>query len=268
MSFISSQINSIMVRSNPGIAIRRPWGSLFAIIVICATAGTSEGAAPGVGPESVSSAAQDNLVVPDSVFLLCEIETFSFGNVGGLGGSDCWGWSAPDSSEYAIMGTLNGLTFVNVTTLEVVTTIPGPTIACSKYWRDMRTYQHYCYCVSECSGTNQGLMIVDLQYLPDSVHLVGTFDTSPNGDSTSHNLGIDTVTGFLYIVGKTTFPNPAMHIYDLADPENPTFVGSFGNSPGFHDINVHNDTAYIAEGFAPFFSIYDMSVKTPPTLLA
>ena len=129
----------------------------------------------------------------DSIFTLCNQETFAFGSENGRGGSDCWGWRDSSGNDYGIMGTIDGISFVNATTLQFVQTIPGPNEACGFYWRDIKTYGHYAYCVSECFGTNEGLMIIDMSFLPDSVHLVKTIDTGPIwGGVTSHNISIDT----------------------------------------------------------------------------
>ena len=169
MPYIFSHVPFESAQSIPMDAKSRRQTSLSAIFVICAAIGISLFAhplaaerlspanvvttalIPGSGVESGGSVSLNSNAVPDSAFLLCNIATFSFGNIGGLGGSDVWGWSAPDGSEYAIVGTHLGLAFVNVTTLELVQTISGPRNGCTKYWRDMKTYQHYLYCVSECT---------------------------------------------------------------------------------------------------------------------
>tara|TARA_B100001105_G_C22346306_1_gene423637 strand:- start:219 stop:1253 length:1035 start_codon:yes stop_codon:yes gene_type:complete len=104
-------------------------------------------------------------------------------------------------------------------------------------------------------GTNEGLMILDLQYLPDSVRFVGSYDISP--DIRSHNLSIDVATGFAYIEESNGWL-----ILDLADPENPIDVGII-SAPG-HDIMVRNDTAYVAEGWGSIFSIWDVTSKAHP----
>ena len=105
-------------------------------------------------------------------------------------GSDCWSYLAPNGQQYAIIGISTGLVFVNVTTLQIVDTLTGT--GC--LWQDMATMGHYCYLVSECGA---GLRVIDLQYLPDSVHLVGIFPTSDAGPYSSHNLAIDTAPGYI-----------------------------------------------------------------------
>ncbi|MFQ5498101.1 MAG: choice-of-anchor B family protein [Candidatus Zixiibacteriota bacterium] len=189
------------------------------------------------------------------------VAVFKFGN---FAGSDCWGWQGPDGNEYAIMGIYEGIVFVDVTHLAVIDTVPGPNSSCAFFWRDIKTFGHYCYAVSECSGPNAGLMVMDMQYLPDSVKLIRSVPVNGIASYTSHNMTIDTVKGFTYVEG---FNSPSVHIFDLADPENPLYVNSFGPINGIHDLFAHNDTAYMAEGSDPSFSIWDMSNKLAPVLL-
>ena len=171
------------------------------------------------------------------------------------GGSDVWGYTTPEGEEYAIMGVYEGVAVIRAIDLEVIDIIPGPQQ--NDYWfhRDIKTYGHYAYVTNEMYGTNEGLMILDLQYLPDSVRFVGSYEISP--DIRSHNLSIDVATGFAYIEESNGWL-----ILDLADPENPIDVGII-SAPG-HDIMVRNDTAYVAEGWGSIFSIWDVTSKAHP----
>ncbi|MBD3299438.1 MAG: choice-of-anchor B family protein, partial [candidate division Zixibacteria bacterium] len=196
---------------------------------------------------------------PVTPVTLDSVHTFQFTD---FGGSDCWGWEGPDGTEYAIMGIAEGVAFVNVTTLQFIQTVPGPLSGCSSIrWRDMVTYDHYCYCVSECSGTNEGLMVIDMQYLPDSVHFVTAY--APSGNQTSHNLTIDTATGFAYAVERSA---GGFRIIDLTNPEAPVDLGSVGTG-NLHDMFARNDTVWAAEGNQGSFSIWDLSAKSNPQLL-
>lgn len=201
-----------------------------------------------------------------SDYVLDSIATFTYPSAGNLGGSDCWGWKAPDGKLYAIMGVRDGVAFVNVSTRSAVQVVPGPKNGCSAYWRDIKTYQHYAYVTSECTGTNQGLMIIDMQYLPDSVHYVKSINVHPSGDVTSHNLSIDTLNGYAYLEGRNQV-DMSIHVWNLADPENPVHVHSFGNAAGIHDVLATDDTIYVANGWDPTVSIYDMTIKTLPQLI-
>jgi choice-of-anchor B domain-containing protein len=146
--------------------------------------------------------------------------------------------------------------------MTLVQLVPGPTTGDYPYkHRDMKTYRHYAYAVAEMTGTNAGLMIMDMQYLPDSVHFVGSYQTASN--VTSHNFSIDTTRGYAYIL-KSNYTG--FRIVSLQDPENPVDVGSV-TTPSIHDVYARNDTVWVAEGYSPTFSMYDVSNKTSPTLI-
>ena len=199
-------------------------------------------------------------IPPPVPISLDSLHTFEFTT---FGGSDCWGYEAPDGTEYAIMGVAEGVAFANVTTLQVVQIVPGPTAGCGSIrWRDMVTYKHYCYCVSECTGTNEGIMIIDLQYLPDSVHFVGSYVRA--GDRRSHNMAVDTSVGYAYAVKQSY---SGFRIIDLADPEAPVDVLDV-STIDLHDIYARNDTVWAAEGNRGSFSIWDVSNKATAQLLA
>lgn len=178
------------------------------------------------------------------------------------GGSDCWGYTAPDGSEYAIVGTVTGIAFINASTMQVVDEIPGPAIGDFPWkHRDMKTYRHYAYAVGEMTGTNDGLMIMDLSDLPDSVRLVQGYH--PAGDITAHNLSIDTTMGYAYILKQNY---SGFRMVSLADPENPVEMGTV-TTPNIHDVYARNDTVWVAEGWSPSFSMYDVSNKASPALI-
>lgn len=193
-------------------------------------------------------------------FEFCDIDVYQFT---AYAGTDVWGWDGPDGTEYAIMGVAEGLAFVNVTARQVVQIVNGPTTGCSNIrWRDIKTYRNYCYAVSECSGVREGVMIIDMQFLPDSVHFVKSWNTG--GQNTSHNLNIDTARGFAYTVGKG---GSRFRVIDLSFPENPVHV-NWVFVPNLHDIYARNDTVWAAEGTAHTFSIWDMTDKMAPQMIA
>ena len=184
------------------------------------------------------------------------------GNTDVTGGSDIWGYTAPDGTEYAIMGVMEGIAVVRVPDMTVIDVVEGP-MESSCYWhRDIKTYGHYAYAVSEMVGTNQGIMILDLSDLPNSVGLVGAYN--PPGHSTSHNLSIDEATGYAYVCSTG---GGGFRIVNLADPENPVDVHEV-NTGSIHDLYATNDLVYVAEGWLSSFSVYDCSNKTNPVRLA
>jgi choice-of-anchor B domain-containing protein len=213
---------------------------------------------PGQTGESHSTMAA---MTGDSTFYMCLTGWTQPDSA--FGGTECWGWEAPDGKEYAIMGVNSGVAFINAATLQTVDIVPGPTAGCGSIrWREMKTYKHYCYVASECSGTNQGMMIIDMQYLPDSVHYVGSFFTGT--DVTCHCMSIDTAKGYAYLV-KSNYSG--FRIVSLANPVSPVEVG-FVNTVYLHDMTARNDTVWAAEGTQGSFSVWNCANKVSPTLLA
>ena len=180
-----------------------------------------------------------------------------------VGGTDIWGYTAPDGEEYALMGVMEGIAVVRVSDMEVIDIVPGPMEQGPYYYhRDIKTYSHYAYAMSTFTGTNEGLMIIDLSPLPDSVRFVGSY--IHGSDTTAHNLSIDTATGYAYILKQDYL---GFRVVNLEDPENPEDVLSF--TYGFlNDLYARNDTVYVCEYFAGSFSIFDFSDKNNPELLA
>ncbi len=149
---------------------------------------------------------------------------------------------APDGREYAIMGCFDGTAFFDVTDADNIhqvgflpSTSPGNS---SNIWREHKTYSHYSYHVSEIS--NSGIQIVDLQYLPDSIHYIKKF--LPAGYSRAHT--ISQSGPYLYINGASI--GQGVTVYDLTnDPETPVKRGAY-NADYIHDCRVVNDTIYAA----------------------
>jgi len=152
--------------------------------------------------------------------------------------SAVWGYVAPDNREYAILGCPTGTAFIDITdsaNIHEVDYLPGLQSA----WREMKTYSHYAYIVSE--ATNSGLQIVDLQYLPDSVHLVKVWNYT--GYTRTHT--ISQSGNYLYLNGGNSAANGGITVLNVIDPENPVKMGQW-TSLYVHDCRVENDTIYAA----------------------
>ncbi len=177
----------------------------------------------------------------------------NFDNYHSTGYNDCWGYTAPDGKEYALLGILNGTSIIDIsdpTNLNEITFIPGP----NSTWKDIKTYQHYAYVVNETSG---GMQIIDLSNLPGSAPLVSTY----TGFSASHNIFIDEISGILYAQGSS---NP-VRVISLADPINPIQLTSIGVE--CHDVFALNNILYVSEGNNGSIGIFDVSTPATPTLL-
>lgn len=193
-------------------------------------------------------------------------DTIQFASVinslGDVGGSDCWGYTAPGGEEYALMGTYRGIGVVRISNMTVIDEIPGPQFGDGYYHRDIKTLGHYAYAVGEMNGINQGVIILDLQYLPDSVHFVRAYTDSLQ--RYSHNISIDLGTSHLYVEAEG---DSGIHVYSLADPENPARVG-FIPAQDTHDMYARNDTVWVAEGYQYAYSIWDLTTKSNPVMVA
>ena len=190
---------------------------------------------------------------------------FIVNSLGDVGSSDCWGWTDSLGNDYAIMGNSDHVAFVRASDGAVLDTIQVSKQGDGYYHRDFKNYGSYCYAVSEMSGKREGLVVIDMKYLPDSVHFVGAFDASQTFVK-SHNLSIDVNEGFLYAEADEFLGNNGVEIFDLADPEAPVKVG-FLSVNNTHDIVARNDTVWVAEGYTKAFSVYDLSDKNNPVVI-
>lgn len=197
----------------------------------------------------------------DPNFQLCLKGWIQLGST--FGGTNCWGWyDTTDNREYAIMGISNGIAFVDVNTMQVKDIIPGPTSGCgSILWREIKTYKNYCYAVSECTGTNQGMMVMDMSYLPDSVKFIKSHFTA--SDVRAHTISIDTVKGYAYLVKQNY---SGFRIVSLANPANPVEVGMVATGD-LHDMTANNDTVWAAEANLGTFSVWNLANKLAPQLI-
>jgi choice-of-anchor B domain-containing protein len=177
--------------------------------------------------------------------------------------SALWGY-ADNGKEYALVGTVEGTVLVDVTTPnlpQILQFIPGHA---TPYWREIKTWQHYAYVVSESGGNVQ---IFDLSTLPSWVSHSTWKGDLWQGDSVKvnkvHTLWIDE-NGIMYLNGT----NNDLVMADLnTDPLNPDIVGLY--QAGYvHDCYVRNDTMCTAEIYNGHFSIVDVSDKANPIVLA
>jgi len=174
------------------------------------------------------------------------------------------GYVDSQGNEYALVGTYNGLSIVDVTA--PATPIIKFSVAGSPSdWREVKTWQHYAYVTTE--GGNNGLQIVNLDYLPDSVQVkLWTGDAAINNQlETIHALHIDN--GYAYLYGSNLFGGAAV-ICDLnADPWNPHYLGHTAGTY-IHDGYVRNDTLWGCHIYDGYFSVYNCANKANPVLLA
>ena len=144
--------------------------------------------------------------------------------------NDCWGYVSESGREYALVGLSHGTGVVDLTDPSdpvVLTVVPGPVST----WRDIKTYRRFAYAVSEGGS---GVQVIDLSQVDAGVvDYLG--DVTDGGSTTAtHNVAIDTESGFLYRCGGGS---NGLRIYDLVNPSQPVFVGSWPDKY-VHDAQV------------------------------
>lgn len=177
--------------------------------------------------------------------------------------SACWGYTAPNGREYAILGCPTGTSFVDITDTTNIHEV-GFQTGLSSAWREMKVYSHYAYIVSEASGS--GVQIVDLQYLPDSIHFVRTFLFT--GYNHTHSIQQDGP--YLYLNGgnvSTGMADPGgTRVLDLtSNPELPVVRGAWGNYY-VHDCRVRQDTIWACNIYNPPGTISVISANNKDVL--
>ncbi|MER3466829.1 MAG: regulator, partial [Armatimonadota bacterium] len=189
--------------------------------------------------------------------------------LGASSGNDCWGYVAPSGREYAIMGLNNKVAFVEITDPAnpvVIATVPHT----SSTWGSIKTYSHYAYVVTEASGT--GIQVIDLDRIDQGVVTLVRTITSPGR---SHNVAIDTMSGFLYTCGSNQGTGTTM-CFSLADPANPVQVGPPSMTTNYiHDAQIVTYTSGPYSGRQILFGcsegrgvdIYDVTNKNSPFLI-
>ncbi len=153
--------------------------------------------------------------------------------------NDVWGWVSPVSGkEYALVGCSNGTAFVDISN-PVAPVYLGklPTHTVNSLWRDIETYNNYCFIGSEAAG--HGLQIFDLMLLDAVTTAPVTFTESAyyGGFGKSHTITINPQTGFCYCSGTNTFEG-GLHIVDISNPMNPVLAGGFAADGYTHDCYV------------------------------
>ena len=185
-------------------------------------------------------------------------------------GNDCWGYVSPSGREYALMGTSSGTVIVEITNpgnAQVVASLSGP----NSLWRDIKTYGTYMYAVSEGGGGIQVFNLADI----DNGN-VQTLNSA--GSGSTHNVVIDTESGFLYRTGGVA---DGMYMYSLANPASPVQVGQWTDRY-IHDAQVVTYTdgpfagrqiAFCCAGFSGGWSdtgltIVDVTNKSNPFVVS
>lgn len=171
----------------------------------------------------------------------------------------CWHYVDQQGTEYALVGTSQGLSIVDVSNPAAPVerfAVPGLT----NNWREVKTWGNFAYVSTEAN--NSGITIVDLGALPDTVTFKTWMGSPEIPINKSHALAC--ADGYLYVFGGT---QSGAVICDLADPWNPV-IKSVYNQNYIHDGYIRGDTLWASEIYKGQFSVIDVSDKTKPVVLA
>ncbi|MGK0324777.1 MAG: choice-of-anchor B domain-containing protein [Polaribacter sp.] len=168
-------------------------------------------------------------------------------------GNDCWGWTDPlDNKEYALMGTNNGITFIDITNpTDVVILGSLSTRTVSSSWRDVKVHNSVAYIVSEAA--DHGMQVFNLEKLRDvanpPIEFQSDFDYTDFGKA--HNIVINEAKDYVYPVGTNrsgTYKGGPLFI-NVQDPLNPIDEGGFINYSHDAQVVTYNgpDTEHIGK---------------------
>jgi choice-of-anchor B domain-containing protein len=185
--------------------------------------------------------------------------------------SGCWAFEQ-DGKEYGIIGSTEGAHFFELTeadTFKFIDFVSGRFVSSQAINREYKHFKHYVYAV--CDDGPSSLQIIDISYLPDSVHLVA--DLRNNLFGKTHNLFVDSLNELLYLCQVTPIINNletsmiALRVFSLVDPINPTLLWQSPEEiQDVHDIYVRDNLAILNCGYDGM-RVYDFSNPTNPLYL-
>lgn len=188
----------------------------------------------------------------------------------GLSFAGMWHYVDSNGNEYALSGSSDGMRIIDVTNPSSpvqVAAVPGQ----NSIWREVKTFSHYAYVSTESgsgiAGNDNGLQIIDLSGLPNSVSYKFYSDSVLGALLMRGHTVTVSDNGFLYVNG-THLDNgiaSGVLVFSLIDPWNPVYVGSYTTNY-VHDCIVYNDTMISSE-LGNGFAFVDMSNKSNPVLL-
>ena len=148
-------------------------------------------------------------------------------------GNDCWGYVSPAGREYALMGVSNRLVVVEITN-PAGPVIVGSISHTNSSWSDVKTYQDHCYVVNEAGG---GMDVIDLSDV-DNGNVTLVQRVVAGGLSASHNVAINTDSGFLYLIGSNLNGGAAV-VYNLSNPAAPIEAGRWTEAAAAYHHDAH-----------------------------
>ncbi|MEN8136903.1 MAG: choice-of-anchor B family protein [Bacteroidota bacterium] len=178
-----------------------------------------------------------------------------------VGLNDIWGYSV-DGNEYALVGTYEGISIVDVTDPKKPTEL-NYVKTVNSVWKDIKTYSHYAYVthgIYSSSDKAQGLLIIDLNTINSEEMSTWTYKIDGIYE-TAHNIFIDE-NGIAYIFGVNEIGGAL--ILDLKDsPTSPEYLSYYQNHY-LHDGYVKDNTLYGCADKNGYFVVVDVNDKANP----
>lgn len=160
--------------------------------------------------------------------------------------NDMWGWT-DGKDDYALVGGATGMHVVDISDKlrpVVMGIVPSAKEGPRLFWRDIKVFEDRAYIVSE--HTDHGVQVFDLTRLRDwdGEYTTWEADARYTGIGSSHNIGINTETGYAYVVGAAPFEGGTppedcgngIHMLDVNEPGEPNFAGCFQEHDYVHDV--------------------------------
>lgn len=199
-------------------------------------------------------------------------------DIGGGSGNDVWGWTDPvGGKEYALMGRSTGTSFVDITD-PVNPIYLGNLPTSSRFsssWRDIKVYNNHAFIVSE--ARRHGMQVFDLTQLRGLTSAQTFSETAHySGFNTAHNIVINEVSGFAYVVGANTCSG-GLDMIDISNPTSPTDAGCYSGDGYTHDAQcvdyIGPDTDHAGKELClasneDTLTIVDVTNKSAPTLIS
>ena len=214
-------------------------------------------------------------------FILCLFSfsaAFSQKNISRLGAfyangqslAGCWHYVDSLGHEYALIGAVNGIMILDITNPAApvfLFQLPG----LNSLWHEVKVSGDYAYAVSEAQDPDtlmDGMQIIDLRFLPNSAPNYFWHSDGIMSDKLrqAHSITVDEK--YVYVNGHSV-PNHGngVFILDKSDPWNPVYVGAESNRY-CHDSYVRGDTLWTSDIQDGLFSVYDITSRANPVLLA
>jgi choice-of-anchor B domain-containing protein len=185
--------------------------------------------------------------------------------------SSCWAFEQ-DGKEYGVIGSTEGSHFFELTSenkFRFIDFIPGRHVSSQVITREFKNFGKYLY--ASCDEGPSSLQIMDVSYLPDSVHVLADYRNELFGRI--HNLFVDTTNELLYACLVTPVINNAeistipLRVFSLENPVAPTLVWDGPEDIlEVHDIFVRDNLAILNCGYDGI-RVYNFTNPSAPTYL-